>query len=942
MRRLVSPVLVARAEELALVDAVAARAVEGMPAAAIVGGEAGVGKTRLLEAAAERLTESGFVVLRGACVELGGEALAFAPLMDAVRTLSRTLPPARLEEVLGPARPMLARLLPELADGGTAVDVQPTRLFELTLGLLGRLAEEQPVALFVEDLHWADEGTRDLVAFLVRALRDERVLLVVTYRSDELQRGHPLRHVLAELERVRSVERIELPRFTRDEVREQLTAIRGDAPPSTLVDLVFDRSEGNAFLAEEMLVVVESGGAEVPPSLRDVLLARVDRLRDATQSVLRAAAVAGGAVSERLLGAAAGLADDELLAGLREAVEHHLLIVDETGAYRFRHALARDAVYEDMLPGERGRLHAAFGTAIESDPAIAGTDAVAAALAWHWYAALDLPRALQASVRAAREAADDHLPVEAERHCQRALELWDRVPDAAEVAGIEHLGLLELTLQSTTQAWHEPRTLVHAAEALAEVDPEREPRRAALILFRKAEALRRLRRNGMPDLEQALALLGDEPTRELAAVLAGIANAHVLEGNDEDARNAGARAVEVARAVAARDLEADALLSLGGALSYLGDIEEGVAALYEGLAIATERGDWESCLRAYINISDSLEMHGRHEEAAAAGAEGMELARRAGLMYAQGVFLAGNQAEPLLRLGRYDEAESVLDEALAIGVSASAIASPTLMRAELALARGELDLGRELVTRVHAILGDEAPHQYAAHIAWLDAELARTEGDHVAARAAVERGLVDSDQMLGRYSWPLVALGLRVESETAAALAPTLGTPTPPARRYRTLAAAELAADDPAGWRAVVEGWREGGERPMLAYALFRLAGARPEAGADALRESLELARAMGAAPLVAEAEALARRERIDVPVGDQGRPAADDRFGLTDRELDVLRLIAAGHSNAEIGKTLFISPKTASVHVSNILGKLGVARRGEAAAAAHSLGLLA
>lgn len=909
-----------------------------------------MGKTRLLEAASERLAAAGFAVLHGACVEIGGEALPFAPLVDVGRALSRTLPPSRLDEVLGPARPMLARLLPELSDGGATADVQPARLFELTLGMLTRLAEEQPVALFVEDLHWADEGTRDLVAFLVRALRDQRVLLTVTYRSDELQRGHPLRHVFAELERVRSVERIELRRFSRDEVREQLAAIRGDAPPATLVDLVFDRSEGNAFLVEEMLVVVESGGAEVPPSVRDVLLARVDRLSEPTQRVLRAASVAGGRVSESLLSAAIGLPDDQLLAGLREAVEHHLLIVDEGGGYRFRHALARDAVYEDMLPGERGRLHAAFGAAIEAEPSLAGTDAVAAGLAWHWYAALDLPRALQASVRAAREAADGHLPVEAERHCQRALELWSRVPDAEELAGIGHLELLELTLRTTVDAGHEARTLTHAADALAEVDADREPRRAALILFHRAEALRRLRRNGMPDLEQALALLGDEPTRELAAVLAGIANAHVLEGRDGAARDAGTRAVEVARAVGAPDLEADALLSLGGALSYLGESERGIAALKEGLELARAQGDWESCIRAYVNLSDSFELHGSHEEAIAEAGEGIELARRVGLAHTLGVFLAGNQAEPLLRLGRFAEAEAVLDEALTLGVSSSAVASPILIRAELAASRGELELGRELATRARAVLGDEAPHQYDAHLAWIDAELARAAGDEDGARAAVARGLADPEKMLGRYSWPLVALGLRIEAQASepsraridelARLARRLDTGTPTSARYGAMVAAELAGDA-AAWDAAAAGWRAGGEPMLLAYSLYRLAEVKPSHAADALQEALGIARELGVDPLVADAEALARRERIDVPVGAQSRAASDDRFGLTEREIDVLQLVAAGQSNAEIGRALFISPKTASVHVSNILGKLGVTRRGEAAAAAHRLGLV-
>jgi predicted ATPase len=243
MRRLVSPVLVGRRTELAQLQAAAAAAAAGDPRIVLVGGEAGVGKTRLVEDATARLGAEGTRVLTGACVELGGEGLPFAPLVDAIRDLTRTLSADELDAALGPARASLARLLPELdpaaASGPGVDDREATRLFELVLGMLGRLAEERPLALVIEDLHWADRSTLDLVAFLVRALRGAPVMLVATYRSDELHRRHPLRPLLATLERVRSVERMELQRFSPAEVTEQLEAILGSAPDATLADLVF-------------------------------------------------------------------------------------------------------------------------------------------------------------------------------------------------------------------------------------------------------------------------------------------------------------------------------------------------------------------------------------------------------------------------------------------------------------------------------------------------------------------------------------------------------------------------------------------------------------------------------------------------------------------------------------------------------------------------------
>jgi predicted ATPase len=257
-RTLVSPVFVGREAELAALTATLEAALAGDPAIVLLSGEAGVGKTRLVEEVAGRATAAGARVLAGSCIEMGGDGLPFGPLAQVLRALMRETSADELDAFIGPARSELAQVLPDLdldsaprmsplGEGGTA------RLLELVVGVIARIAADRPLMFVIEDLHWADRSTLDLVALLVRALRTDRVLVVVSFRSDELHRSHPLRPLVTEWERVRAVQRIELDRLERQEVARQLEAILGVAPTARLVEQVHERSEGNAFLVEEIL-----------------------------------------------------------------------------------------------------------------------------------------------------------------------------------------------------------------------------------------------------------------------------------------------------------------------------------------------------------------------------------------------------------------------------------------------------------------------------------------------------------------------------------------------------------------------------------------------------------------------------------------------------------------------------------------------------------------
>ncbi|MCU1503710.1 MAG: hypothetical protein JWM12_3064, partial [Ilumatobacteraceae bacterium] len=780
----VSPVFVGRQEELAAIAGAAERAVGGTAGFVLVGGEAGVGKTRLVEEVAIRAERQGLRVLLGRCVELGVEGLPFAPLMDAVRDLLRSTPADEVDQLLGPARRQLARLLPDLDPDGTEIGDHrespgtPAQLLELVLGLLKRLSAARPLVLVIEDLHWADQSTLDLVAYLVRAVRGIPTLLVATYRSDELHRRHPLRGLLSGWERVRAVQRIELSRFDWTEVSAQLTGILGTSAATSLVDRVFERSEGNAFLVEEMLGVVQSGGDPdvIPGSLRDLLLARVDTLGDPARRLLRAASAAGQEVPERLLAAVAGLDGPPLFDALREVVEHHLLVVDQAGrGYAFRHALGRDAVYEDMLPGERTLVHTAYGEALSRDPALANDEtAVAAALAYHWYAALDLPRALGASVEAARGAAAGFAPAEAQRHLERALQVWPRVHDARARTGIDHVELLQLAAEATLGAGAIDRAVSLVDQALAEVGegPAVAERRAALLV-RRMVALRALGRDteGIAALQAALVELpADPPSATRGKVLASLANSYLRVADLRAVPDLAGQAVATAAAVGDRVTEADALISLGLAQAYTGESEAGLVNLRRGVQRATDLDVPWTVLRGMVNLSDVLEFLDRHEEAAETARGGVELATRVGLSRTLGAYLIGNLVEPLIRLGRGGEADVLAAAALGEGPEGVFAGTLLLLRAEIALRAGRYEDAAGFAADSRAVIGDMDDHQFTMPLAYVEAELARARGDLAGAGRVLHHALAGAEQKWGdRYSTPLVLLGLRVANEARVA-----------------------------------------------------------------------------------------------------------------------------------------------------------------------------
>jgi DNA-binding CsgD family transcriptional regulator len=929
-----------RDDELAVAVAPLEVAAAGTPQVLLVGGDAGIGKTTLTEAVIDKARELGFAVMVGHCLDID-DGVALRPVREALRAVV-----GKDDSELAP---VMRRLAPYLRGDSDHADVD-----ELGLAV-AELVDGGPVLLVVEDLHWADRSTIDLVTSLARTARGP-LGLVLTYRTDEITRAHPFRHALSELTRAPAAVRLDLAALDEDAITE-LVAARS-LHTTRLARALFDRSEGNPLYAEELLA---AGAERLPDPLATLLLSRVDALSEPTRALLRLASAHGSRLVPALLGEAAGATMTAVDDALREAVEANVL--RRVGEHiDFRHGLIREAVSDDLMPGERARAHAVLAGALEKLIGDRAGLADLSMVAYHWYAARDLPRAYESAVRAglaARKAGVGQAIVLLER----ALELYDDVPhgDAPERAE-----LLAQLAMACVRNYERDRARAVMANALDALDETTDPRVAARVYATYADM--GLVLDGYPTHGQALELavggLDASASPELARALTMRAEWHLrferLHAGEADAR----RALEIADDLGLPGARAGARWILGGSRWCLGDAPGAVRQLELAAADFRRAGELGEAYMVELQLAEVL-TRGVDPELAIAVAQKLRRNAAADGYPRWSTWGTLALANVMVQLGLLAEATRAIETL--DGPSSDALDSRDGLgtRIAIALLRGDAGGALPLARARMAWMSDESSlpnyHEVLLHLEVLVGNGLVEEAQHVA--WAYLEAFADTDAPIGQgiiahAGWLAldaarqagVALDTNLRDRCDAMLARAVDGLHGPVLRsadgLSVLAARALRAellDEPSVelWRSAYDTATHAGAglalqvRPRLIQALLA-EGERDEAR-TALPELVTDAKAMGALGILGEAVKLGRRHRIPVPSDEQ--PSKLDI--LTAREREVLDVLATGATNKAIAERLFISEKTVSVHVTNLLAKLGVTNRTEAAAVARDLAVV-
>ena len=658
------PPIVGRGAELRAASAAYADVAAGQSRVLLITGPAGIGKTRLVTEFCARAGPPGgpAQVRSGESAPLAGAALAYGPFVAALGERAGWL----------------------LADDG-AGDMLTARhrLFVRVLGVLADLATRAPLLLVLEDLHWADESSRELLAFLAVRLRESRVMVIATLREDDL--CDAARRWLADLDRRPAARRLRLAGLADPEIAELVADLLPMTASADQLAAVVSASGGNPLYAREL---ARAGPGELPASITDAVLAQASGVTAPVRAVIDQVSVADGGMSHELLAATVPLPEPRLLASARAAVAAGLLTATGDG-YAFPHALIRQVLYAQLLPGERRRLHRRLAGALAAGEAgQPGCDP--GPLAQHWHLAGCQDRAAAAALTAARQAVSKRAYPEAARYYGLAIELARWLPEAGPA-------LLEEAAQAASWAKYPDCAAGWAADALAAGDAGRAGRARLL------ERLGRYRweagdlRAAVEATEPAVAAAGGRAA--LRAARPGAGRPGHLADADRPARRAALplalRAAQMAEQVGAVAEQAHALATLGILQAQRGERDAGLQALHTSLALARRAGSVEDAVRAAANHMYLLCTAGRFAEALEVARDGRQAAQSLGAPPALTSVLDNNTAAVLTATGRWAEADRLLAELLAESAT-SYTKYLQLLQLELAVGRGEGQRAAEL------------------------------------------------------------------------------------------------------------------------------------------------------------------------------------------------------------------------------------------------------
>ena len=949
----------------------------------LIAGDAGVGKTRLLTELIDRLTAAGWRTMVGHCLDFADTALPYLPFSEIFGRLS-TIDPETAAG-LAAEHPALTHLQPgRRTISGTAErpseNLDRGELFDAIHSALEELGRTAPLLVVLEDVHWADQSTRDLLSLLFARPFESPVSVLASYRTDDLHRRHPMRAAVAEWARLPGLHRVQLGPLTDRDVRRLVGDMHRGAMSERDLHAIVARAEGNAFFAEELMVASEMGCRGLPDDLADLLLVRLDRLGDLPKQAVRAASCAGRRVSHVLLSQVVDQSDEDLESSLRAAVESNVLVQVGSDGYAFRHALLAEAVYDDLLPGERARIHAAYAQALNSR-LVEGT---AAELARHARAAHDLDTALRASIDAAEDAMSVGGPDEASQHYEAALELLSD-PKRHVPQGLDLVSLVVDAAEALTAAGHPERAAALVEDQLRHLstDAPAQSRARLLMAMATAASLTDVPVGALEAMTEALSLIDDEPTPLRAKVLSVLALANAHRGRDEEAVRHATEALGLAQKLDLPRVVADATTTLAGVDERGGDPDAARTALEQIVFLARSEGHTGAEMRGLFLLGGLHHERADYPEAQRVYALAESTARAAGRPWAPYGFdgrLMG--ALTGYERGLWDEALAMADYS---GQSPPPLPEALLNAVKMLVASGRGDHAalvfferfrplweREgllaLVAGAAAIdlYGDrgDIDAMLAAHDdvvstvkrIWQELFTGRIRLSALVlgqlASAAVAGRVADREDLMSRVADLVAAVeGVRLRIEMRKQPLGPEGVAWLARSRAEHLRLCWLTGIDPPDEKVLVSAWEdtvaafvamghpfETARSQARLASVYRATGRASEARENATA-ARETASGLGAEPLLAELRQLGPLGRLGPS---RGREIdARRNTDLTTRETEILGLVAQGRSNGEIARQLFISVKTVSVHVSNILGKLGASGRTEAAAIGRRNGLV-